>query len=1116
MTNSASAALKDRFAAKYWFVVILFLVSGLSSLIYQVIWTRSLVFVFGSTQFATSTVLSVFMAGLALGSFIAGKQSDKGKIDPFLLYGILEGLIAVWALLSPLLFNFAVPIYQSNFQHFHLNPILFGMLRYLVAAVILLPPTTCMGATLPLLSKYVTESIETAGNKVGTLYAVNTFGAVLGAMMAGFFLIPTFGLSVTTIVASAMNFAIFATVVFLWYGSRKTTLEDNGKLERISTVEDTDLQSSKEVRVLLWCFLLSGGLSMFYEVGWTRILLMVIGSTTYAFTIMLSTFLIGIFAGSFFCAKKVDKLKSPITWFAIAQAYLCFAGLLSLAVFNYLPYTNLVLGMMVKSNELLSMLLRFLGAAVVLLPITLSLGALFPLAVKVCARNLDKLGSSVGKLYSMNTCGAIIGAFVAGFFAIPILGAEQSLILASLLNFCIGAVLLYFFGTVKRSIAIFVALSMVAVSVWAFSSPQILNRYFLAYAQHERRKLVLNRGIPSWEQWTESTKKNTIFYQDGMCATVAVARETNPFATSLFTNGHCDASDAHDMENQAMISILPLCLKPDSKQVCIVGWGSGVTVGYALRFPIVKAICAEIEEVVCKTSEFFHHVNFIPEKDSRCVIEPSDGRNLLLCTDQKFDLILSEPSNPWQIGVCNLFTKEYFTLCSDRLNKDGLFLMWCQRNEVSPTNLSQILSALHQVYPTIYLFDSGLGDTCAVASKSPFGISLSELEKQFRDPKILQLLRQFKIRTPYDLLARLIACPEGIAQAVKNVPPNSDDRNYLEFDVAKSYESKQYSKEDDDWVFAHAGPIYDSLDYGNATLEQKADVMAEIGIACLSRDARRGIFWLEHSLETCPNLKAFAALIEADILQDKIAEAEKRLLAAKRLFPGDPRLLNLEAFKLMQSCQFKQARDLLKEAIVKDPNKKLYQFRLAETYSPVFLGKGRIPHSMPPGADPKLVLEHCQKFLEDEQFLKEHQGAYLIIADAYIQTEKYEEAKRLLKKALKLRPSETKIWAMLACAYAGEKDWTRAEYCIGESRRVGIDRARDYAKQARESIEKGKYEDALGCIQSWLEIYPADRVALVELERLAKVYPKSESLLKVQESIRALDSVESGTESKAQ
>lgn len=1108
MKNSIFSGLKERFDTQLFLVILLFLVSGLSSLIYQVIWTRSLVFVLGSTQFATSTVLSVFMAGLALGSFVAGKHSDKSNINPFLLYGILEGLIAFWALLSPVLFNISVPIYQANFQLLHMNPILFGILRYLVAAVILLPPTTCMGATLPLLSKYVTKTIETAGDKVGTLYAINTLGAVVGSMMAGFLLIPNFGLGMTTAIAASMNFLICAIVLFLYSKSKKNAGALNlQQPDNDATPIAIDPKAAKEVRWLLWCFFVSGGLSMFYEVAWTRILLMVIGSTTYAFTIMLSTFLIGIFVGSYYCAKKVNKLNSPITWFALAQAYLCFAGLFSLLIFNFLPYANLVLGMIVKKSELLSMLLRFFASGMVLMPITLALGALFPLAVKVCARDINHLGSSVGKLYSMNTCGAIIGAFVAGFFAIPLLGSEQSVVVASALNLVIGAFLLYSFGSVKKPIAVCVLISSLLIGFWAVGNPRLLDRNLVAYAQHERRKLSLNRQVPSWDEWTDAMKKNTVFYEEGLCATVAVSRQYKPFSTALFTNGHCDASDTGDMENQAMVSIIPLLLRPAGKHVCIVGWGSGVTVGYALRFPIVKAVCAEIEEVVYKTSKFFEHVNFSPEKDKRCVLEPSDGRNYLLCTAEKFDVIISEPSNPWQIGVCNLFTKEYFGYCSERLNDNGLFVMWCQRNEVSPKNLSQIFSALHRVFPTVYLFDSGLGDTCAIASKEPFKLDVSELKKALSDTSLAPVLNRFKMQTPYDFVARCMACPEGIDKATQDVLPNCDDTNYLEFDVSKSYESKQYQKEDDDWVFANSGPIYDFVDYGSASKAEKADFMAEVGIACFSKDVRRGIYWLEHSIQVDPNGKAYATLIEADLLQDKLDHASQLLLEARRLFPNDARFLNLEAVKLTQERKYEEARVLLRRAISMEPTKSLYKLRLAETYSPVFLGKGRIPHSAPEGADPRQVLSYTKDFLNDEEFLAKHQGAYLVIADAFIQLERYDEALDLLKRALKLRPSETKVWAMLGRAYAGKRNWDKSEFCMAESRRLGINRARDYAVQAKQSMDSGKYEDALGCIQSWLEIYPGDAVALMELRRLAQLYPKASALLKSQEGIISLDTI---------
>src|SRR5262249_21810696 len=449
------------------FILTLFLLSGLSSLIYQVIWTRLLVLVFGSTTFATATVLAVFMGGLALGSFLAGRISDRVQ-RPYFWYGMLEGIIGVWAILAPIMFDWALPLYRVVWQQFHLSVLPFSLLRFVMAAVILLVPTTCMGATLPLLARFVTDNLAYVGKHVGTLYATNTLGAVCGALLAGLVLLPVIGMNATTFTAAGINLLLCAAVI-----------ASAARVEMVRDYKPPQIESGEKERLpaqvvsAIVAFSCSGAIAMIYEVGWTRSLLMVIGSSTYSFTVMLSSFLVGIFLGSLICARFVDRAREPIAWFALLQFLVCLFGFAAMIEFNFRPWWNLTINATPPSSPAFSLAVRFALAAAILMPLTLCLGAIFPVVVKVASTRLEAVGRSVGTLYSANTLGAIVGAFLAGFVFIPLFGVEKTLIFACLANMFIGLVLFNFVTGARPIVKIAAVAAGLAVALWAVKDPVV-------------------------------------------------------------------------------------------------------------------------------------------------------------------------------------------------------------------------------------------------------------------------------------------------------------------------------------------------------------------------------------------------------------------------------------------------------------------------------------------------------------------------------------------------------------------------------------------------------------------------------------------------------------------
>lgn len=945
---------RNAFALVCW----LFLASGFSSLIYQVVWTRQLVLVFGSTTFATATVLAVFMGGLALGSLVAGRLTDEIK-RPLIVYGVLEGLIGLWALAVPFLFDLALPAYRIIWEIFRLDFLSFSLLRFALAFLVLILPTTAMGATLPLLAKFVTERLDIVGKRVGTIYAVNTLGAVLGASVTGFILLPEMGLTATTWLAAGINFLLFAIVAAAGRVLEKVIkcpeyvaaapaaprgldaealrgldaavppgidaavperLADEpgrGKSKRRKTKSkalkhkagqkaDESARSAHESEraadhskdagqptrdgqphpafesplldtLCLSAMAVSGAAAMTYEIAWTRLLSMVIGSSTYAFTIMLATFLVGIFAGSYIASRFVDRLKTPVVWFGLFQMLVCLGCLVSVYLFQFLPWWNLVLSNRFPHDPVAALFVRFVLASVVMWPLTLSLGMIFPIAVKCVSFDLEKLGRSVGTVYSANTAGAIIGSILSGFVLIPRLGVEPSLVIASGANLVMALLLAFSEPATRPRLKLAFALSGLTVVLLCHWVVSTWDRKLLILAQAQRRALRDNEpNFKTLGEWRRNVEGQKIAYwQDGICSNVAVILFPNSVnKLSLLTNGCVDASDAHDMNQQILLAILPMMLKPQTHSACVIGWGSGITVGELSRFPLESITAIEIEPKVVEASQFFHHLNYVPERNPKVKLEVNDGRNFLLATSNKFDLIVSEPSNPWQVGVCNLYTREYFTYCKDRLNPGGAFALWLQVNEIPPESVRSVLSALHATFPNCLAMASDPFNLVVVASEDPLTLHWETVEAAFKNPKLKRTFERVDLPTAAAVLARIMATPNGISSMVKDVPPNTDDRNTLEFAIGETYETKTFALANAALLGSNMGKPAAVVDFGDLPSVAKSEIMIKAAQEAMKFGRSLSAYaWARASTETHENQVArrmIEALEAEDLRRDAL------------------------------------------------------------------------------------------------------------------------------------------------------------------------------------------------------------------------------------------------------
>ena len=772
-----------------------FFLSGASGLIFQVIWSRQFSLVFGSTSLATSTVLTAFMAGLALGSYLAGRLADRLG-DPLRAYALAEAGVGLLALGLPgVVAKFGI-INAWGYQALGDNWALLTLLRFAASAAVIVLPTTLMGATLPLLSRhFVRNAGEHArvGVRVGTLYAVNTFGAVLGTFIGGFVLLPTFGLSATNRIAAATNIAL-GLVVMIALARRKSAAKRRSRVD-VADPEIAELLAASQHqavptiritaltrRMVITAFFISGAAAMVYQVVWTRALAMNIGSSVYSFTIVLTTFLLGLAGGAAAFGRLSQRSADPVAWLAgIHLAIAVLVGLSQLCI-EQLPYLYLFLidGSRMDADAI--MWRQFLMAAAVMLPATFAMGGVFPLTMRIVSQSVERVGRDVGTVYSINTLGAIVGSFLAGFVVIPLLQLQAGIFLGISLSLLLAAGLLpkTLWSRPQKLLGLGTCCALL-LTAWAVAHWAKWDLYQVSVGLF--RPTVAREALAQRGAWK---KPKLVFYRDGVSTTVSV-EQWAPDHYSMKNNGKVDASTGDDMPTQIAVGLLPLLMHPQvpalKPDVALIGFASGVTAGSVLQYPVNRLDVVELEPAILQASRFFEAVNNRPLRDPRLRVITDDGRNYLMATARHYDVIINEPSNPWITGVSNLFTEDYFRIAKARLKPGGLFCSWAQMYELGPRRVKSIYRAFLRVFRYVYVFSATTlsSDTFLLGSDKPLRVDIQRLRRAFRIPTVSKEMRRAKIASPDDLLALLLMGPRGAAAFVAGAAVNTDDNALVEF-----------------------------------------------------------------------------------------------------------------------------------------------------------------------------------------------------------------------------------------------------------------------------------------------------------------------------------------------
>lgn len=731
----------------------LFFCSGASALIYQVIWLRKLGLVFGVTVFAASTVWASFMSGLALGSLLAGRLADRVR-RPLLWFAAAELLIGASALLTPaglaLLQQWYVGIY-ADLPH---SVPLLTLTRVAMTLAVLFVPTLLMGATLPLVVKSALVKAEQLGPRVGLLYGTNTAGAIVGTLAAGLLLIPSYGMAKALIFAAALNLAVAVAALVMGLVVGRATASTGTEPSAVAAQPD-DLPQHIRMLVLA-VFTLSGFASLAIEVIWFRVIVLLIRPTVYGFAMMLATLLFGIAAGSYVAAHL---LKRPRRWLALLAGFelvMALVAVLSVQMLilhpRLLPYAEAWLtGFIAPFN-----VFAVLASLLTILPTALLMGVAFPIGLRLWAGAGDQVSPvvarRVGAFYALNVTGGIIGSLAAGFVLLPLLGSRWSLVLVCVIMLASGLALLSRSELHRAGRWVFGVVAALAfgVGVWRMEDPF---------------DLFLRLRYPN---------QPVIWSEEGVQGTVSVHRMGEHLVMNL--EGNHQASDLPgSVRVHKAIGHLPMALHPSAREALVIGLGGGATAGAVSMHDGVDVDVVELSQSVVRAARYFTHINEGVLTRPNVRLRVDDGRNHLLATRRRYDVITADLILPIYSGAGNLYSAEYFTLVRNALNENGLALQWVWGTEAE---YKTIMRTFLSVFPNATLWRGG---SLMIGSREPLTLRRADFEWKMAVPGRRAALLELGYDSFEKLLADYVAGAAEMRAFVGSGAILTDDRPLTEY-----------------------------------------------------------------------------------------------------------------------------------------------------------------------------------------------------------------------------------------------------------------------------------------------------------------------------------------------
>ncbi len=755
-------------------VLISFFSSGFAALVYEVSWLRLTGLYFESTAYSAATVVAIFMGGLALGSYLSGRVARRSS-HLLLLYFNLEALIGLIALLVPWLFSAIRPLFGVVYRNTYDYQFAYHTLRILLSAILMLLPTVLMGMTLPILVEAVTRRYSSLSKKAGLLYGVNSAGAALGAAAAGFVLLPRLGTARATLVGVAINLTIaFAGWIVLgrfpWHSFTA---------EKAVGVPGRALATR---RYILIAVVISGFCALCYEIIWTRLLVANIGPASSSFATVLSCFILGLAAGSTLYAAVSPRIRDKVFSCGVLIILTALAALLASIFLPELPQFASKLLFESQGDANAVAIVKYTLAGLLILPLTIFSGALFPAAASAYVRDTRYLSERVGRLYAGNSVGSIAGSLIAGFMLLPALGAHRAALPIILVQLAVG---FYIAGKSRglKAVAYLAPVPLAALLILVTRTPAdprlLYGGGYLYFWQYEK---VTGRPVAA-------ETRSLLYHRDGPGGTVTVSRSPERGATYLAIDGKTDGSDtAPDMMTQSMLAHLPLVLHGHSKNVLVIGLGTGTTYATALAYPVETVDCVEISPQVIEASRFFYTAyDSTRMRDQRGEVILGDGRSLVFFTNDEYDVIIAEPSNPWLSGMGNLFTVEYFNALSRRLREGGLCCQWLQGYRLGPRTFKSIVKTFATIFPHASLWWINItgGDYLLIGSSHQPVVSMAALDGAISAYGIKNYMHPEGAMSGYSFLRRFVAADHDLRRFAAEGRLVTDDSAFLEYSASQ-------------------------------------------------------------------------------------------------------------------------------------------------------------------------------------------------------------------------------------------------------------------------------------------------------------------------------------------
>ncbi len=978
-------------------ILLLFFLSGATALVYQVLWTRTLTLIFGSTVFAISTVLTAFMAGLALGSFYFGRWADRSS-HPLRLYAYFEVGIGVFALIYPLVPIMLQALYVVIHRQLGSSFYLLSLIRFVFAFLILLVPTTLMGATLPALSKFFVARKQQLGWDVGRLYSVNTFGAVVGTLAAAFFLTETLGVIGSLYLAALINLMIAG--IALWLN--RASEDEQRTAETKDPEARTKRRQSNEpatkiplhVRVALLTFGVSGFCALSYEILWTRILVFFLGSTTYAFATMLAAFLFGIAFGSFLFGKIADSQRRLIAILAFTQIAIGLFAILLLPAFAEI-YA-------IRAYFSANRVGAFLACVSVMLLPTFLMGASFPLIARIYTLELPSLGTLLGRVYAINTLGAILGSFVGGFLLIPWFGIQRSVVLVATINMLMGTALYAVDPESQKRSRGSVAIAVGLLVVLGF---------LLIPAD---KPIVLKSAIFQYD----NPGGRLLWYEEEVDATVT-AIEDSEGVRRLYVDTNQAAEDSRwDSPSHRVIAHLPLLLHPRPRRALVVGFGMGVT-SYSITQHRVRVDAVEISPGVVHANRFFTKANQNILENPLLSMTIDDGRNFILTTEQRYDMISTGIIHPLvSSGSSNIYTKDFYELSRRILTEDGIMCQWVPLHRLPESHYKTIIRTFMEVFPNTTLWYKFTPDfVILIGTPQPLRIDYQRFMARSQIRSIAEGLAHDDL-DGLSLLDSFMMGPDELREYVGQAPIHTDNRPRLEFFKSRELVNTTYHNIKGMQPYrASVLPYLTNTSFQERqTLQryfQATQQLIQGQLAYVQGHYEEAAETFRQAVQANPADKTLqynlSAAVEYGLKESDAAlsQLESELQAKLLLNPRDAKSYGMLGLAYQTREQWDKAVDMLEKSLKYDPNQ-------GQIHASLYIAYGGLAVMYEEKGEIRKAITAVKKAIRLEPNLW---LGHSWLGSLYQNQGQYEQAIAAFQKALSLEPGQPRIHYALAMSY---------------------------------------------------------------------------------------------------